>query len=89
MIRSLGIALLLASLGGCVVAPPPHPAAAHWVAGYYGPNGYWHAGHWVGGPGGPPPESVAEPGGYRPGRAWVPGNYDAYGNWHPGFWRPV
>jgi hypothetical protein len=60
--------------------------AATWVAGYYAPGGRWHPGHWVGGVGGPPPEAVIAPPGYRPGRVWVPGHYHGP-VWVAGHWR--
>jgi len=43
MIVMLGLSL--APLAGCIVAPGPG-YHRHWVGGYYGPAGGWHAGHW-------------------------------------------
>jgi len=39
------LALSLAPLAGCIIAPGPG-YHRHWVPGYYGPYGGWHRGHW-------------------------------------------
>jgi hypothetical protein len=61
--------------------------AAQWIGGHYGPGGHWIPGHWVGPPGGPPPEAIEAPPGYRPGRYWIAGHYGVHGAWIPGHWR--
>jgi hypothetical protein len=40
------LALTVAPLAGCVVAPARPYAGGVWVPGHYGPYGGWVRGHW-------------------------------------------
>jgi hypothetical protein len=82
----LGGAGLTAAAFTALLSMASPAMAAEWIGGHYGPYGHWIPGHWIGGPGGPPPEAVEAPPGYRPGRYWIAGHYD-HGGWIPGHWR--
>lgn len=69
----VGVTLALGLLSTASVANAYNYQNCHWVQGFYGPHGGWHAGHreCVG-----PTYSVDRCG-------WIPGHFTSYG-WVPG-----